>query len=175
MLRRSSIISWQRRTFFIHFQKGFGSLGQVIIQSGLTKILSNFYCLWQPTLTKQLYLILDAMDESEQSDRRNIIKCMSALCRESIVHYKVFLASRPFRSSTWSKSVAKFIRLQDENKEDIMKVASLPWVQTRPPLTILTRPWSTLFNKPRCFLMGWILVIEASRLCWERLLWNRDT
>lgn len=59
----------------------------------LKKVLSSFANHPAP---KQLYLILDAVDESEETDRRAIIKLLCQLCSEgNACHIKVFLASRP--------------------------------------------------------------------------------
>ncbi|KAF8245704.1 hypothetical protein K440DRAFT_586825, partial [Wilcoxina mikolae CBS 423.85] len=75
--------------------------------------------------TKPIYLILDAMDESEEGDRRDIIKLLCNLCsKENRCHIKVFLASRPV--AELQRHIGKhhhLIKLQDENKDDISKFA----------------------------------------------------
>jgi len=72
--------------------------------------------------TRPLYIILDAMDESEEEDRRSIIQLLSILCSAENSSVKVFLASRPVAELTRQiKDCHHVIRLQDENKDDIQK------------------------------------------------------
>jgi ankyrin repeat domain-containing protein 50 len=70
---------------------------------------------------KQLYLIIDAVDESEDYDRRDILNLLLELCSKmkySIA--KVFVASRPVGQLDLRKSqFHNFIRLQDETNPDI--------------------------------------------------------
>jgi len=120
----------QDETFFLHFQDEFrkfrSSKDSEWPYKSLQQILSSLA--YHP-FTKQLYLILDAMDESEETDRSKIIELLCQLCqlcaesRPCIV--KVFLASRPV--SQLSHRVEEshhIIRLQDENKNDISRFAS---------------------------------------------------
>ena len=72
--------------------------------------------------TRPLYLILDAMDESEEKDRRDIIQLVCRLCSAGNSSVKVFLASRPVAELTHQiENYHNVIRLQDENKDDIQK------------------------------------------------------
>jgi hypothetical protein len=75
---------------------------------------------------KQLYLILDAIDESEETDRSKIIELLCQLCAESrSCTVKVFLASRPVSQLSHRVNESHhIIRLQDENKNDISRFAS---------------------------------------------------
>ena len=78
------------------------------------------------SLVKRLYLIIDAVDESEDNDRRNILELLFQLCAEgsNFPVVKVFVASRPARQLEVRKSqFHNFIRLQDETKPDISGVA----------------------------------------------------
>jgi Cdc6-like AAA superfamily ATPase len=51
--------------------------------------------LWNHSQSKRLYLIIDAVDESEEEDRRNVLKLLFELCART-KHFilKVFIASR---------------------------------------------------------------------------------
>jgi hypothetical protein len=113
-------------TFFPLFQSKFRKFGSLNVSKwpyeSLQHILSS---LASHPFTKRLYLILDAMDESEENDRRKIIELLCQLCAKSqscIV--KIFLASRP--TSQFMHEVKKghhVIRLQDENEKDISEFA----------------------------------------------------
>ncbi|KAF8538316.1 hypothetical protein BDD12DRAFT_794098, partial [Trichophaea hybrida] len=113
-------------TFFFLFQSEFrkfkSSNDSKWPYTSLQQILSS---LASHPFTKRLYLILDAMDESEENDRREIIELLCRLCAESkSCIIKIFLASRPV--SQFKHEVKKdhhVIRLQDENKKDISKFA----------------------------------------------------
>ena len=74
---------------------------------------------------KQLYIIIDAVDESEDNDRRNILNLLFELCAETkYCIVKVFVASRPVGQLEVRKSqFHNFIRLQDETKSDISNFA----------------------------------------------------
>jgi hypothetical protein len=75
--------------------------------------------------TKPIYLILDAIDESEEGDRRDIIELLCNLCSEGDhCQIKVFLASRPVAElSGHIRKHHHLIKLQDENKDDISQFA----------------------------------------------------
>lgn len=79
---------------------------------------------------KRLYLIIDAVDESDDEDRREILSMMFNLCskpKDCVV--KIFLASRPIgvlqRSHSGDLLESKFlsIRLQDQTRADIARFA----------------------------------------------------
>ncbi|KNB06504.1 kinesin [Fusarium oxysporum f. sp. lycopersici 4287] len=75
---------------------------------------------------KRLYLIIDAVDESEENDRRDILKLLFELCSKTkYCIAKVFVASRPVGELDLriSPSRLNFIRLQDETKRDISSFA----------------------------------------------------
>ncbi|KAF8537671.1 hypothetical protein BDD12DRAFT_930582, partial [Trichophaea hybrida] len=116
----------QDETFFFHFQSEFRKFrhsdSSKWSYTSLQKILSS---LANHPFTKRLYLILDAMDESEENDRRKIIGLLCRLCAESqSCIIKIFLASRPV--SQFKHEVKKghhVIRLQDENAKDISEFA----------------------------------------------------
>ncbi|KAF2175014.1 ankyrin [Zopfia rhizophila CBS 207.26] len=77
-------------------------------------------------LARRLYLVIDAVDEFEENDRRDVLKLLFELC--SKIKYciaKVFVASWPVGELDLciSQSHHNFIRLQDETKRDISTFA----------------------------------------------------
>ncbi|KAF8533660.1 hypothetical protein BDD12DRAFT_913955 [Trichophaea hybrida] len=84
----------------------------------LQKVLSTFA---NHPPTKTIYLILDAMDESNDDERRKIIQLLCKLClKENPCSIKVFLASRPVPELKHHiQEHPLVITLQDENKRDI--------------------------------------------------------
>ena len=61
--------------------------------ASLKKVLKS---LRDYSTTKRLYLIIDAVDESEDYDRRDILNLLFKLCSETAYYIiKVFIASRP--------------------------------------------------------------------------------
>ena len=77
-------------------------------------------------LERRLYLIINAVDESDVNDRRDVLKLLFELCSKT-KHYttKVFVASRPVGELELrtSSSHHNFIRLQDETMRDISSFA----------------------------------------------------
>jgi hypothetical protein len=74
---------------------------------------------------KPLYLILDAMDESMEEDRRVVVELLCKLCSAKGFRVKAFVASRPVADlshlfTEW-RHVVHRIRPQDENSSDICK------------------------------------------------------
>ena len=113
----------QNETFFFHFQ----SLYRQMLQHGvwsydsLKKILLSFK---EHPAKERLYLIVDAMDESDNEDRRGIISTLRQLSRNErcACVVKVFVASRPLTGLNCQVAeIEKIIRLQDENEPDILK------------------------------------------------------
>ena len=72
---------------------------------------------------RRLYLIIDAVDESEEKDRRDVLNLLFELCSKTkYCIVKVFVASRPLGQFEPHK-VHNLIRLQDETKSDISSFA----------------------------------------------------
>ncbi|KAF8535368.1 hypothetical protein BDD12DRAFT_893133 [Trichophaea hybrida] len=112
----------QDESFFFHFQGHFRqfrkSKSSEWPYNSLKRVLSS---LADHPVSKQLYLILDAMDESDEEDRREIIKLLCQLCsREESCIIKIFLASRP-ATGLDSLRTHHIITLQEENKGDISR------------------------------------------------------
>lgn len=119
--------------FYHHFQSEYRNYQAALRERGhsggvgwhyesFKRVLSS---LWDYSLAERLYLIIDAVDESNDNDRRDILKLLFDLCSKSkncIV--KVFIASRPVGQLELRRSkFHNFIRLQDETKSDISSFA----------------------------------------------------
>ncbi|KAF8242085.1 hypothetical protein K440DRAFT_566563, partial [Wilcoxina mikolae CBS 423.85] len=117
----------QEESFFFHFQSSYRN----VIQSGkqfqwpynsLKEILLS---LREHPVKEQLYFVVDAMDESDDADRWNVIQLLRQLCSTDLkTHCKVktVLASRPITGLN-HPAESLVIRLQDENDTDILKFA----------------------------------------------------
>jgi hypothetical protein len=73
---------------------------------------------------ERLYLIVDAIDESEDEDRRGIIELLNRLCSNEGYPcvLKVFIASRPIVELNHRMAeIRNTIKLQDVNQRDILK------------------------------------------------------
>ncbi|KAK4082913.1 uncharacterized protein Triagg1_1803 [Trichoderma aggressivum f. europaeum] len=83
--------------------------------------LQNYY-----STPKRIYVIIDAVDESEETDRRDILNLLYNLC--SNIKYcvvKIFIASRPVTQLEARRDqFLNFIRLQDETTLDISNFAN---------------------------------------------------
>ena len=118
----------QNKEFFFHFQSHYRNAMQRgghprwsydSLKGILLSLTKNH------PVRERLYLIVDAMDESDDGERIDVIKFLHGLCSASgqcIV--KVFVASRPIVGlSGHSAKSDKVIRLQDVNSSDIRKFA----------------------------------------------------
>jgi hypothetical protein len=120
-----SILEQDESSFF-HFQQEFRNVRRGEFSEwpydSLKKVLSSFT---DHPSTKPLYLILDAMDESEENDRRDIIQLLFRLCsKESLGNIKAFLASRPLAELHHRlQETHHVIKMQDENTDDISRFA----------------------------------------------------
>lgn len=91
------------------------------VYTSLKKLIES---LQDYTTTKPFYLILDAVDESEESDRREILKLFADVCSKAKnCVIKIFVASRPVVQLEVQLEARKdqfhIIRLQDETLSDI--------------------------------------------------------
>ncbi|OWT43043.1 ankyrin repeats (3 copies) domain-containing protein [Pochonia chlamydosporia 170] len=118
----------QDEAFFYHqFQTEYRALRNPRIRfiwdyASLKRILKS---LQNYSTMKRLYLIIDAVDESEESDRRDILGLLLELCsKTNHCVTKVFVASRPVAQLEARKGRChNFIRLQDETQADIANFA----------------------------------------------------
>ncbi|KAF8247690.1 hypothetical protein K440DRAFT_643546 [Wilcoxina mikolae CBS 423.85] len=116
----------QNESFFYHFQHEFrssdsGGVGGFSYDS-LKKILRS---IGKRHGKERLYLLIDAVDESNDDDRRDILRLLFELCSDSknssnhcII--KVFIASRPvLELERLLRKSQAFITMQEVNKLDI--------------------------------------------------------
>jgi hypothetical protein len=118
----------QDEGFFYHFQPEHRKYKQVsqgrdhvnrtkLHYESLQRILQS---IGSHRTNKRLYLIIDAVDESCDDDRRNILKLLFEICSSSCCTIKVFIASRPIGELEHKISTTHaFIRMQDVNRSDI--------------------------------------------------------
>ena len=116
----------QNEEFFFHYQSYYrqavqrGGHPQWSIKSlkGVLLSLSKNH-----PVSERLYLIIDAMDESDDGERADVIKLLRELCSaKGPCVVKVFVASRPVVGLSGRSAVNhKRIRLQEMNHADILK------------------------------------------------------
>ena len=119
----------QNEEFFFHFQPYYREASQgggppewryESLKGTLLSITKNH------PLRERLYLIVDAMDESDDVERTDVIKFLRELCAaKGPCIMKIFVASRPIGElSGHSTKNQKVIRLQDVNHSDILRFAA---------------------------------------------------
>jgi ankyrin repeat domain-containing protein 50 len=123
----------QKESFFFHFQLEHREYQKLLREHSHPdpvewhyKSLKNILLsLRDHPRAERLYLIIDAVDESNDKDRRNILQLLFDLCSEpKDCVVKVFVASRPVVELEYRISDKhNFIRLQDETKPDISNFA----------------------------------------------------
>ena len=116
----------QNEEFFFHFQPYYreASQGDGPPEWCYESLKGTLLSLTQKhPVRERLYLIVDAIDESDDGERADVIKFLRSLCaaKEPCI-VKVFVASRPIigLSGHWTRN-QKVIRLQDVNYSDILK------------------------------------------------------
>jgi ankyrin repeat domain-containing protein 50 len=120
----------QDESFFYHFQSKYRNhrkLSQGFLvewtYDSLKDVLSS---LGDHHQTERLYLVIDAVDESDNEDRRDILKRLFDLCsRSKYCVFKIFVASRPVPELDHRISNIQHnsIKLQDETEPEIKKFA----------------------------------------------------
>jgi len=116
----------QDESSFYLFQREFRNFRRPDISEwpydSLKEILSSFANHPSP---KPFYLILDAMDESDENDRCDIVRLLYKLClEENLCKMKVFLTSRPVAEINDNmQNLHHVIQLQDQNRGDISRFA----------------------------------------------------
>ena len=116
----------QNEEFFFHYQSYYRQAVQRVghpewsyksLKGVLLSLTKNH------PMSERLYLIVDAMDESDDGERIDVIKFLRELCAaKGPCVVKVFLASRPVAGlSGRSATNHKIIRLQEVNHSDILK------------------------------------------------------
>jgi len=119
-----NILEQDESTFF-HFQPKFRDIQHRNLSEWPYDLLKKVLCSFaKHPSAKPLYLILDAMDESEEGDRYSIIDLLCDLCsKANPCNIKVFLASRPLVGLKDHIDEHQVIRIQDENRGDICRFA----------------------------------------------------
>jgi len=117
-------ILMQDESVFYHFQPEFRRFRQGA-EWPYESLKTILFTLADHVSPKPLYLILDAMDESMEEDRREIADLLCKLCSAKNFRVKAFIASRPVADlnhlfTKWRQAM-HVIRLQDENRSDICK------------------------------------------------------
>jgi hypothetical protein len=118
----------QNEEFFFHFQSYYRKVAQggghpewsyKSLEGILLSLAKNH------PVSERLCLIVDAMDESDDCERIDVINFLHELCATmGCCIVKIFVASRPVpRLSGHSARSHKMIRLQDVNYSDILKFA----------------------------------------------------
>jgi len=116
----------QNETFFYHFQIHYRNAlkpGKYFEwdYDSLKKILRSF---GDHPAEERIYLIVDAMDESNDATRNNIIQLLYRLgSTKKCCIVKIFVASRPIAEMNQTLSETPTIKLQDMNGPDIEKFA----------------------------------------------------
>ena len=118
----------QNESFFFHFQREYRQYQALLQNYGqrgwpYESLKRVFTALGNHPRVERLYLIIDAMDESNDVDRRDILERLFSLClKQQDCIVKVFVASRPLAQLEHRISEShNFIRMQDETKSDIEK------------------------------------------------------
>lgn len=111
-------------SFFVHFQEAFRRCGSVTISWPYKLLKDILVACGKHPLKRTVYLIVDALDESVETDRRNIVRLLQELSdsKHSRCVVKIFLASRPINElhhELMDTNSLKRIRLQEKNREDI--------------------------------------------------------
>jgi hypothetical protein len=118
----------QDETLFIHFQSYYRQTQPLQPSArfqwpynSLENILLSFR---DHPEEKRLYIIIDAVDESDDKDRRKIIQLLLQFCSTDLktpCQVKIFVASRPITGMSHNAAKVQVIKLQDENASDILK------------------------------------------------------
>jgi hypothetical protein len=120
----------QNESFFFHFQPHHRQYCK--LQEDGSEDLSTWHyeslkkvllAIGDHPRAERLYLIIDAVDESTDKDRRDMLELLFKLCTKNSCTVKVFVASRPVveldnYSAAYSSSRG-VIRMQDMNMSDI--------------------------------------------------------
>ncbi|KAJ4863715.1 ankyrin repeats (3 copies) domain-containing protein [Trichoderma breve] len=118
----------QEKSFFYHYcqaeYRAHRCSGAKWDYQSLKRILGSLQDYY--STPKRFYIIIDAVDESEETDRRDILNMLYNLC--SNIKYcvvKIFIASRPVAQLEARRDqFLDFIRLQDETTLDISNFAN---------------------------------------------------
>ncbi|KAL3455743.1 hypothetical protein BJX64DRAFT_57632 [Aspergillus heterothallicus] len=121
----------QDSTLFYHFQSEFRSARADSVAAttswDLVRLQRILLSIAGHPIQKDIYLILDALDESEDRHRRDVVRFLLTLCdRAGLCVFKVFLASRPMtdvRHNVRRMGNLNIIKMQEETEHAIRKFA----------------------------------------------------
>ncbi|KAF8545021.1 hypothetical protein BDD12DRAFT_933191, partial [Trichophaea hybrida] len=114
--------------YFFHFQEayrnmraqrddgGLGPSGCIWHYKALKEVLLS---LGNYPIVERIYLVIDAVDESDEEDRREVIQLLFNLCPKDHSIIKVFVASLPVVKLECHIKNFGVIRMQDVNEADI--------------------------------------------------------
>ena len=112
-------------SLFMHFQQEYRNLGSPPKAWGYEKLKGVLRACLDHPLKRSVFLIIDAMDESDYHDRADIVNFLQEVSTpakptDKGCVMKIFLASRPI-NEIYHVSISgdQRIRLQDKNREDI--------------------------------------------------------
>ncbi|KAF7587105.1 hypothetical protein BBP40_007711 [Aspergillus hancockii] len=128
------ILSQDESFFYHHFQPRYRRLKMELQRSSneSVKRVSWDYEVLKEQLSsledhcspKPIFLVIDAVDESDTDDRREILRLLYGICATTKhCTLKIFVASRPVAHEPSRGSSHHFIKLQNETKADIAKFA----------------------------------------------------
>ncbi|KAF4965715.1 hypothetical protein FSARC_6498 [Fusarium sarcochroum] len=121
------ILRQEHAFYYHHFQEEYRSQPRQDdrVDWGYESLKQVLKSLCDYLLSKPLYLIIDAVDESHEDDRRDMLRLLFELCAE-MKHgvVKVLIASRPVpQLDARQKQIDASIQLQDETVDDISRFA----------------------------------------------------
>jgi len=114
-------------SFFLHFQTVFRRCGGRNIVWAYDDLKDILLACGNHPLSRELFLVIDAMDESDEKDRRDIVLLFQKLSdpTNNKCLVKVFLASRPINNLHYALAdTCNHILLQEKNTEDIEKFSN---------------------------------------------------
>ena len=150
----------QNEEFFFHFQRYYRERGgNPWSSSSLKKILLSIA--ENHPVDERLYLIVDAMDESVDGDRGNVIELLQKICatRGRCV-VKAFVASRPIAELYhFPPKNDKTIRLEEVNALDILNYANSFLSKLRLPPDIIRQAKEYIVQKAQGVFV-WVYLVR---------------
>ncbi|KAF8247189.1 hypothetical protein K440DRAFT_629762 [Wilcoxina mikolae CBS 423.85] len=174
----------QDESFFYHFQRenreyqtllrGRPDVNHELHYKSLQRILGS---IGSHQTEKQLYLVIDAVDESRDTDREHILSLLFDLCSKSSCTVKVFVASRPvveLEHLISTIGAQSMIRMQDVNRSDIQNfVHSFLAKDTSFPDDISSEVSSYILEHS-CGVFLWVHLVRGQLIRHYRNGWSRS-
>ena len=159
----------QNEEFFFHFQPNYRQIGKggghpewsyESLKGVIRSLIQNH------PVSERLYLIVDAVDESDAGKRIDIIRFLHELCSakgQCIV--KVFVASRPVTGvRSYSPENDKMIRLQDVNYSDILTFVTSFLDESKFDVPPSNAYWATKLTKNAQGAFVWVNLVREELL-----------